>query len=485
MKLRKAAAILVSYILIFSLINFNTNAAKFTLPKGAIVVNNYSQFYSQIKSAVSGKKTSLILYVKKFNSTYDVQKSINQAQYDCFNKNYIVSSWGYKYVSNNKDRLLYVTLNYSNVDGWAKSYNELKSIIKKNITKKPDILRIKVLLNSTEIEQKKLQVIDDLNKEINGENYIGSFQINVSGLSGSKVKVYNYKLNYKEQEQDIKESLLKADNVNSLISSEDKEVKSAVLTNEDEIISLLKKSIINCDETLKLNITKGYLNNDLKAIMNRIFDMVNNIVQEDMDLSYINTISIESSYDEISQINLNIKFDYDYPRETILNQQSEVDKKAKEIIESIIKKDMTDFQKELAIHDYIINNTRYDIDNYYNGSIPWESYTSYGALVKGVAVCQGYANAMSKLLTLAGIENMIITGKANGEAHAWNLAKLDGQWYHVDVTWDDPIFYKNGAKIDTIRYDYFNITDLQMMKDHIWDMNAYPKCTETKYRYNN
>ncbi|SKA79200.1 Transglutaminase-like superfamily protein [Caloramator quimbayensis] len=483
MKLKKTAAILVSFIIIFSLININTNAAKFTLPKGVIVVNNYSQFYSQIKSAVSGRKTSIILYVKKFNSTYDVQKAINQAQYDCFYKNYIVSSWGYKYVSNNKSRLLYVTLNYSNVDGWAKSYDELKSIIKKNIVKRPDILRIKVLTNNAEIEQKKLLVIDDLSKELNGENYIGSFQINISGLSNSKVKVYNYKLNYKEQ--DIKESLLKSDNIISLASRNDKEADSSVLTNEDEISSSLKKSIINCDDTLKLIITKGYMNNDLKAIMNRIFDLVNKIVQEDMDLSYINNISIESSYNETSNINLNIKFDYNYPRETILNQQSEVNKKAKEIIDSIIKADMTDFQKELAIHDYIINNTRYDEENYYNGSIPWESYTSYGALIKGVAVCQGYASAMSKLLNLAGIENMIITGKANGEAHAWNLVKLDGEWYHVDVTWDDPIFYKNGNKVDTIRYDYFNITDSQMMKDHTWDIDMYPKCTETKYRYDN
>ncbi|MCX7884305.1 MAG: hypothetical protein N2448_04665 [Caloramator sp.] len=485
MKFKKVAVILATIILFFGLINVKTSAAKFNLPKGTIVVNNYYQFYSQIKSAVSGQKTSLILYVKNFNSAYDLQKAINQVQYEIFNKNYAVSSLGYKNVSNNKDRLIYITLNYSKVDGCAKSYYELKNIIKKNITKKPDILRIKVLLNSTEIEQKRVQVIDDLKKDIVGENYIDSLKVSVSGLTGSKVKVYNYKLSYKEQEQDVKESFLKSENVNSLISNEDKEEKSAVLTNDDEIIDLLKKSIINCDETLKLNIVKGYLNNDLKAITNRIFDMVNNIIQEDMDLSYVNNISIGSSYDEISQINLDIEFKYDYSRETILNQHSELNKKAKEIIESIINKDMTDFEKELAIHDYIINNTRYDIDNYYNGSIPWESYTSYGVLVKGVAVCQGYANAMSKLLTLAGIENMIITGKANGEPHAWNLVKLDGEWYHVDVTWDDPIFYKNGTKIDAKRYDYFNITDSQMMKDHIWDMNAYPKCTETKYRYNN
>ncbi len=154
---------------------------------------------------------------------------------------------------------------------------------------------------------------------------------------------------------------------------------------------------------------------------------------------------------------------------------SKLYKKTVEILDEIIKPGMTDYEKELAIHDYIVANCRYgqkDESKEY-------AFRAYGVIVQGVAVCNGYAEAMSLLLTCAGVENGIMTGTANGELHAWNMVKLDGEWYQVDATWDDPI-------PDTgqfVSHTYFNITDDEMDDTHIWSSDLFEECNGELYNY--
>ncbi|MDE6662393.1 MAG: Ig-like domain-containing protein [Lachnospiraceae bacterium] len=108
---------------------------------------------------------------------------------------------------------------------------------------------------------------------------------------------------------------------------------------------------------------------------------------------------------------------------------------------SSVKPGMSNLQKAIVLHDYLVVNCEYDYDNYLaeinkTGAIPNESYSAYGVLVKRTAVCEGYALAYKYLLNQVGIECcMVSSDKMN---HAWNLIKLDGKYYQVDVTWDDP-----------------------------------------------
>lgn len=156
---------------------------------------------------------------------------------------------------------------------------------------------------------------------------------------------------------------------------------------------------------------------------------------------------------------------------------------AKQIIAKITNANMTAYQKELAIHDYIITTTSYDYDNLKAHTIPARSYTAAGVLINKVAVCQGYSEAFKLLLNLCGIECEIVTGTSNGIDHAWNVVKLDNEWYIVDVTYDDPITYDNNKRIEVLQYDYFNITNKQLSVDHIWDTWKYPVATASKYNY--
>ncbi|WP_058301767.1 S-layer homology domain-containing protein [Gorillibacterium timonense] len=153
--------------------------------------------------------------------------------------------------------------------------------------------------------------------------------------------------------------------------------------------------------------------------------------------------------------------------------------KATDILHQIIKPDMTEFDKELAIHDYLVLHTAYDYDHYLTDTVPADSYSAYGVLFKGTAVCQGYANAAQLLLELAGIDSQIVYGMANGDGHAWNKVNIGGDDYNLDVTWDDPVPDIQGQT----NYAYFNVTDEELARDHTWETSSYPAASATSLNY--
>lgn len=110
-----------------------------------------------------------------------------------------------------------------------------------------------------------------------------------------------------------------------------------------------------------------------------------------------------------------------------------------------------DVAKEKIAHDLIVNNTKYVTGSDFNQSI-------YSVLVNGKSVCTGYATTFSMLMNYAGIDTLNITS----EYHEWNLIKVDGTWYNVDVTFDDPITTSGRPML---RYDYFNRSDKKIKED--------------------
>jgi hypothetical protein len=150
--------------------------------------------------------------------------------------------------------------------------------------------------------------------------------------------------------------------------------------------------------------------------------------------------------------------------------------KVKEVIAEYIHPNMTDYDKELAIHDYIINSVEYDN----SASLPEESHTPYGALIKGRAVCNGYSDSFKIFMDALGIECEIVYGEAGSKSqkHAWNRVKLDDEYYLVDLTWNEP----EPSFPEYISYDYFNLTDEQMNKDHKPYSSVY-LCTADTYNY--
>lgn len=147
------------------------------------------------------------------------------------------------------------------------------------------------------------------------------------------------------------------------------------------------------------------------------------------------------------------------------------------IMDECIDESMSDFEKELALHDYLVKNCKYS----QNVSQPVGSdiYRAYGALVNGDAVCNGYAEALQLLFACVGIESRFVVGTADGVDHAWNLVQLDGVWYHVDSTWNDPLPDQEGVTI----HSFFNVTDTIMAKSHTWKEEKYPDALGMNYNY--
>lgn len=112
--------------------------------------------------------------------------------------------------------------------------------------------------------------------------------------------------------------------------------------------------------------------------------------------------------------------------------------------------DMSDLEKAVVLHDYLVVNCEYDQENLMNGSVPSESHSIYGVFANRTAVCDGYALAYKHLLRQVGIDCYMVTSEEIN--HAWNLIVLDGKYYQVDVTWDDPVWDKVGRAVHTYMF---------------------------------
>lgn len=128
-------------------------------------------------------------------------------------------------------------------------------------------------------------------------------------------------------------------------------------------------------------------------------------------------------------------------------------------------------EKELAIHDFILENVRYDkLKKSYSHEI-------IGPLTQGVGVCEGIAKTVKVLCDAAGLECIVALSHHNPEKgvkyrHAWNVIRVDGRWYHVDATFDNSL--QRGEK----RYDYCNLDDQHIFRDHEQLVLPVPECTD-------
>lgn len=173
---------------------------------------------------------------------------------------------------------------------------------------------------------------------------------------------------------------------------------------------------------------------------------------------------------------LNVGYKYT-PEEAAEKRKQDAEEQAAvdSAIASCVTDGMSDYEIAKALHDYLALNNEYDM-RYYSGNVPAISYTAYGALVNRTSVCAGYALAYERLMDQVGIPCEYVTGMTTNGYHAWNIVQIDGEWYHVDVTWDDPTPDREGY----VRYKYFLKSDKAMSRDHIsWE--ASHTCTSTKY----
>lgn len=207
-------------------------------------------------------------------------------------------------------------------------------------------------------------------------------------------------------------------------------------------------------------------------------DDVNEITSNQNTLSYVNNfVSTYNSYNKI-RVNMNnfgrvnIEIQHIYQSSDIAELQAKVD----EIYNEIMQDDMTDSDKVKAAHDYIINRTVYDEErsNEIKSGVVSDSIhtsnTAYGPLFIGKAICGGYTDAMALFLDKIGLPNF----KIASENHIWNVVYIDGQWKHLDLTWDDPVV-DTGENILTHNYFLISTDDLKKKNEaqHQFDKSIF------------
>lgn len=158
---------------------------------------------------------------------------------------------------------------------------------------------------------------------------------------------------------------------------------------------------------------------------------------------------------------------------TTQEQENKISRKVEKIVKNNHLKEKSDFEKVYFVNQYIASHTEYSSDATDGG------HSAYAALFDHKAVCQGYALAAYRLLIEAGVETKYITGQVKDSNHAWNKVKIDGKWYNLDITWNDPMPDRG----DRYRLNYFLISDQQLAKDHTWKYRSENPATSNKYEF--
>lgn len=249
-----------------------------------------------------------------------------------------------------------------------------------------------------------------------------------------------------------------------------KEVKKFDPKNQKDILNIIYTGLNNgWDDFTFFCDLKKYEKclEDVENITNNkvLMSNINNFVA-----TYNSFNKVTVNYNNFGRVN--IKIDKLYTDEDI----AIINKKIDEIYNELIKDDMSDKEKIKVIHDYIINNTKYDserseeIKNETFTDIRHSSNMAYGPLLYGKAICGGYTDTMALFLDKMGIKNY----KISSEKHIWNLVYLDNEWKHLDLTWDDPVV---NTGIDMLLDTFFLIDTNTLLEhdktQHTFDTNVF------------
>jgi hypothetical protein len=210
-------------------------------------------------------------------------------------------------------------------------------------------------------------------------------------------------------------------------------------------------------------------------------DIVNTIDQWRTD-HYLAYMGFDGAYANMKSAEIStwtaytLTLSYAEDTDTIQQWRTDTENKVLSLSQSLFAQDMPDYQKELLIHDYIVENCTYQ-----ETAGSKVQYTAYGCLVEGNAVCEGYAEAARLLFSAAGLESYYVEGAGQSSDHVWNCVVIEDQPYWVDLTWDDPV--PADGESETLSHDYFNLNDSQMNVDHSWQYAKYPSCSSTVWNY--
>lgn len=258
---------------------------------------------------------------------------------------------------------------------------------------------------------------------------------------------------------------------------------SFVEDGENRIIKLISDKYYNLDEEIKFNTYNAVSADYIITLLSKkkIFQgnnkfsctVMNNIANNSKNYDVKISVKYTQGFKVLmASVNSLLEHKLNSTEIKVLNE-------IKRIFTLIIKPNMNPYQKEKAVHDYLIKTSMYDANALNSNNIPEESHTPYGLLFNYKGVCDAYAETFQIFMYLCGIESYVVIGdtihNTNKEYnHAWNIVKLGKFYYHTDVTFDNP----GPMRFGQIDYKYFNKSDTEMDETHKWDAMSYPFCLD-------
>ena len=244
-----------------------------------------------------------------------------------------------------------------------------------------------------------------------------------------------------------------------------KQVTSYVPYNYDDLVNIFYSILNQGWETFTFYCPVEYTEclNDVALISydEVLLSEINNYVHPYNSYSTIKTL-----YDDTGEITVNVK--YVYTSEEIVRIDNEINR----IISNNISSNMNEVEIIKTLHNYIINNTKYDKTREETDDSIYDSSRMTGLLFEHYAVCSGYTDTMAVMLEKLGIKNF----KIASSNHIWNAVFVNGKWLHLDLTWDDPVTL-NGK--DILDHSYFLIDTEELLKldkkenEHVFDDDFY------------
>lgn len=200
------------------------------------------------------------------------------------------------------------------------------------------------------------------------------------------------------------------------------------LGSEQKVVTYIKKQMVQRKKTISFTTnSKVYRNviNNYNTFEKKVFEDNGKSKEQYGDYLRYHVKSIENRVRYVGskyKIVINVRYT------SSLKQEKAVTKKVKSIKKKLNLSRASEYKKVKAVYDYLCDTISYD------NSL--KKYSAYNALIGKKVVCQGYAASVHRLLRSLGVETRIVSGNAEGVSHVWNIVKINGEWYNLDVTWD-------------------------------------------------
>lgn len=216
-----------------------------------------------------------------------------------------------------------------------------------------------------------------------------------------------------------------------------------------------------------------YCPKEYKMCLNDVKDLANNQDQLSDINNFVHPFNgfshIETEYDTLGRVTINIMKSYN--KNDILMINNQVDS----LFGKLVNPSLPLEDNIKAIHDYIINNTKYDSLRAENNTKNYKSDIAYGPIFQGYALCGGYTDLMQLFLEKLDVKSF----KVSSNSHVWNAVYINDKWYHLDLTWDDPVSDDGRDYLDD---SYFLIDTKKLLEldvtQHVFDQNVYQELKE-------